>query len=110
MQILNLTRNDINQQPLYLKLSRMSGELSGMLSKLHSYQCEPCTSEMYDQFHKLEQHGRKLKRKIDQTQLYFREDLISDAKIEDNIECVVNDYDSFQQEITSYFSEATLHH
>lgn len=110
MRKLHLTRNDINQQPHCLKLSRMGGELSGMLSTLHSYRCEPCTPEMYDQFQELDQHGKTLKRKIDQTQIYCKEDLMSSKKVDERIRKVMSEYDLFQKQINSYFTEAVLHH
>ncbi len=104
-----IVRQSLNRQPYLLKLNRMEGELSRMLSNLHSYRCEPCTPNMHAQYLKLRVRGVLLKQNIDKTTRLVQNSDTSFGNIGDEINKVVKEYDKFQKRFSFYLSEVVLH-
>lgn len=99
-----------NRQPDYLKLSRMGDELSRMLSELHSYRCEPCTPAMHDQYIDLNDSGRELKQFIEQTTSLIQDPINLSATAIKEVNQATKKYQSFQKNLSSYFTEVIVHH
>ncbi len=110
MKTKNTTRTSLNRQPDFMKLNLMDNELSSMLSKLHSYRCEPCTSEMYDEYLELNHDGRALKKTIDKAKARAQDPVKISKGIEEEINKVVSMYYKFQKSLSSYLTEAVAHH
>ncbi|MDY8136316.1 hypothetical protein [Aquimarina sp. 2201CG5-10] len=105
------SKTSLNREPHYLKLSLMDSELSRMLSRLHSYRCAPCTSDMYEQFLELDDYGRLLKKTIDKTLNTVQNPVIFSKSIGDNeIVDVIKKYHIFQKNLSLYLKEAIVHH
>ncbi len=106
MEIQNATKKIINREPDSLRLSRMKNELSSLLCELHSYRCEPCTPDMHEQYMKLDDYGRELKQAIDK----ITDSVVYSKIIDDEINGVMKSYNKFQKNLTSYQTEAIVHH
>lgn len=93
-----------------LRLSRIEGELSGMLLKLHSYLCEPCTPDMYLTYVSLDDNAQKLQQAITtiKESLLVNESNINNPEKE--IGFVISEYEVLQNELIAYFREAERHH
>ncbi len=104
-------QNTLVRQPDFMRLSLMERELSSMLSKLHSYKCEPCTSEMYDEYMDLNSKGKTLQHSILKTnQIMNRNSAKFSQAISEEIDKITKIYDNFQKSLSSYFMEAIAHH
>ncbi|WP_298539269.1 hypothetical protein [uncultured Aquimarina sp.] len=93
-----------------LRLSRMKEELSGMLTELHSYRCEPCTPDMHKQFLELDDSGRRLKQTISKTADLLKDSVKVSKEIGDEVFSAMKKYHSFQKNMYTYRSEAVVHH
>ncbi|MBQ4822575.1 hypothetical protein [Aquimarina sp. MMG016] len=107
-----ITKDSPNQQTNYLRLSRMGNELSSMLSELHSYRCEPCTPDMHEQYMELNHNGLKLKQTINQTTHLVKNvsERSNDVNSNKEINGIIEKYNRFQKHLSSYLSEAVVHH
>ncbi len=88
----------------------MDNELTSMLSKLNSYRCEPCTSEMYDQYLELNHDGKILKQGIDKLKELAQDSVKLSKSIGEEINKIMRIYYIFQKSVSSYLSEAAIHH
>ncbi len=88
----------------------MDNELSSMLSTLHSYRCEPCTYDMYEQFMKLNDSGSVLKKAIDKIKTMSRNSERFSKSISEEVNGVMQKYHKFQKSLTLYLKEAAVHH
>ena len=110
MKTKNSAKITLNRQPHFMKLSLMDNELTSMLSKLNSYRCEPCTSEMYDQYLELNHDGRILKQGIDKLKELVQNSVQLSKSIGDEINKIMSSYYVFQKSLSSYLTEAAIHH
>ncbi|SEK34341.1 hypothetical protein SAMN04487910_0302 [Aquimarina amphilecti] len=99
-----------NRQTHALRLSRMKDELTVMLSDLHSYRCEPCTPDMHKQFLELDFNGRKLSQTINNAFDLLKNSVQFSKEIGDEVFEVIKKYHQFQKKVSSYRSEAIVHH
>ncbi|MBW1296114.1 hypothetical protein [Aquimarina litoralis] len=99
-----------NRQKHTLRLSRMKEELSAMLLDLHSYRCEPCTPDMHQQFLELDYSGRELSQTLTNTTDLLKDSMQLSKEVGDEIYGVMEKYNSFQKDLSSYRSEAVVHH
>lgn len=99
-----------NRQTHTLRLSRMKEELSAMLLDLHSYRCEPCTPDMHKQFLELKDSGRKLSQTINIAADLLKDSVKLSKEIGDEVFRVIKKYHKFQENLSSYRSEAVVHH
>ncbi len=106
----DLTKITLSRQPYFMRLSLMDNELSSMLAKLRSYRCEPCTSDMYDQYLELNNHGRLLKQAIDKAKVLAQDSMEFSKNIGEEINGIMRKYHTFQKSLTSYLTEAIAHH
>ena len=93
-----------------MRINLVENELSSMLSKLHSYQCEPCTSDMYEQYIELNNDGRVLKQTLEHIKKLFQGSVRVPINITEEVNNFMKAYRSFQESLTLYFTEAVLHH
>lgn len=98
------------RQPHFMRLNLMNRELTRMLARLHSYQCEPCTSEMYDKFLRLNHDGHSLQDTIEKISKVLDSTTKFPKAILDEIDAVMQRYHGYQKSLTSYLSEAIIHH
>ncbi|WP_160114645.1 hypothetical protein [Aquimarina sp. AU474] len=110
MDIPHVTKSSLLRQPHFMRLNLMHTELSSMLSKLHSYLCEPCTSEMYDQYLELNHKGILLKQTIDKVSQTAKNQIKFSKHTLDDIDSIGKKYDTFQKSLTVYLNEAIIHH
>ncbi|WP_405206306.1 hypothetical protein [Aquimarina sp. LLG6339-5] len=99
-----------NRQTHTLRLSRMKDELTAMLTDLHSYRCEPCTPDMHKQFLELDHNGRKLSQTINKASDLLKDSVQLSKEIGDEVFGVIKKYNKFQENLSSYRSEAIVHH
>ncbi|WP_299439408.1 hypothetical protein [uncultured Aquimarina sp.] len=99
-----------NRQTHTLRLRRMKDELSAMLLDLHSYRCEPCTPDMHRQFLELDDSGRKLSQTISKASDLLKDSVKLSKEIGDEVFRVMKKYHKFQKNLSSYRSEAVVHH
>jgi len=104
------TKDSPNRQTHTLRLSRMKGELSAMLLDLHSYRCEPCTPDMHRQFLELNDNGRNLLQTINKASDLLKDSVKFSKEVGDEIFRVMKKYHRFQKNLSSYRSEAVVHH
>lgn len=100
----------LNNQTHTLRLRRMKEELSGLLSELHSYRCEPCTPDMHKQFLSLDNKGRILKQTIRTTTDLVKSSSVFSQDIGKEVVGVIEKYHKFQKNLSIYKSEAVVHH
>lgn len=100
----------VNRQTHFTKLHRMGEEVSFMLGELHSYKCEPCTPDMFKQYSELNGDGRELKESIITIANLVKASASFPKKISKKVDGIVETYELFQRNISSYLSEATIHH
>ncbi|GAA4274166.1 hypothetical protein GCM10022258_34620 [Aquimarina gracilis] len=93
-----------------MKLSLMDNELTSMMSKLNSYRCEPCTSAMYEQYLELNHDGKILKQGIDKLKELVQDSVKLSKSIGEEINKIMRTYYVFQNSLSSYLSEAAIHH
>ncbi|TPN89160.1 hypothetical protein [Aquimarina algicola] len=86
----------------------MKNELSVMLAKLNSYRCEPCTSEMYEQYTELSSKGRQLKLSIDKLSKFEDDNSVTQAG--EKINSVLKEFHGFQNGFLSYLSTNAVVH
>ncbi|MEW7291790.1 hypothetical protein [Aquimarina sp. 2304DJ70-9] len=98
------------RQPYFMRLSLMNNELTSMLSKLNSYRCEPCTYAMYDQYTELNTKGRLLKQTIDDIVQKIKNSIKSSKEVKEEINAIMITYHKFQKSLSSYLTEAVIHH
>ncbi|GAA4114510.1 hypothetical protein GCM10022393_14020 [Aquimarina addita] len=88
----------------------MGEEISSMLGELHSYKCEPCTPDMYEQYRELNGNGRELKQSIDTTRNLVKGSVDVSKNIREKVDGIVEAYEMFQRNLSSYLTEAIIHH
>lgn len=103
-------RKKTSLHPESIKLSRMDGELSSMLSNLHSYKFEPRTYDMHMQYQKLKGKGRKLQQYIDRTNQLVSTSKQFNADLSEEIDKVAQDYYRFQRRFSYYLAKISLQH
>ncbi|MHA7057150.1 hypothetical protein ACWGOQ_0008030 [Aquimarina sp. M1] len=99
-----------NHQTYSLRLSRMKNELSALLTKLHSYRYEPCTTEMHKEFLELDESGHRLKHAIIKILEVLKGSVRFSKEIGEETFGVMKKYHTFQKNISTYMSEAIIHH
>lgn len=110
MKTKNLSKTASTRQPHFMKLNLMDNELTSMMSKLNSYRCEPCTSEMYDQYLELNNDGKLLKQGIDKLKELVQDSVKLSKSVGEEINKIMRSYYLFQKSLSSYLSEAIIHH
>ncbi len=100
-----------SRQPHSSRLNLLKSEVSRMLSKLHSYRCEPCTPAMHEQYLELNYSGHKLKQAVDEMELSIQDSAVRfSIEMGDEINGITKKYDNFQKKFSSYLTESVLHH
>lgn len=100
-----IIKNDLSKQSESVKLDRMDGELSSMLSNLQSYRKEPQTLKMHAQYLKLKGRGKRLRYHIERANRLLNTSSNLTEDISQEIGKVNQDYDRFQKRFSFYLSE-----